>query len=204
MASGGDSNKNDWFAELDTKLEERTRSIIRDVRQLNSQRGKISKTLVEDFARIQDRFGKIDVHISMEPAKNVFSEPASIPGKFVMKNDFNYADLNSIQLIDRTQGQGRMGDSLKIWYYDDEQTARLRMIFEYCEGEHYYRLAGWKRIYGQFIIYDSPVNEVNIDTIHEALAEVVAAWYESHLYHNRELFISSLREKFEKGENFTE
>jgi hypothetical protein len=160
--------------------------------------------LIEDFAKINDRFQKIDVHLIMEPAKNVFSQPTSMPERYAMREDFDYAGVKNIQLVDRTQEQGRMGDSLKVWYYNDGLTMRLRIVFEHSEGERYYKHAGWKRMFGQFIIYDSSLDEVDMDDLHSALGEVVKAWYESHLRRNRELLIAALTEKFEKGESFTE
>lgn len=198
------AGKNDWFAELDAELEEKTQKIVKDVEKLNTQRGEINRTLIEDFAKINDRFQKIDVHLIMEPAKNVFSQPTSMPERYTMREDFDYAGVKNIQLVDRTQEQGRMGDSLKVWYYNDGLTMRLRIVFEHSEGERYYKHAGWKRMFGQFIIYDSPLDEVDMDDLHSALGEVVKAWYESHLRRNRELLIAALTEKFEKGESFTE
>ncbi|HOL08017.1 MAG TPA: hypothetical protein PKX52_07265 [Methanomassiliicoccaceae archaeon] len=198
------AGKNDWFAELDAELEEKTQKIVKDVEKLNTQRGEINRTLIEDFAKINDRFQKIDVHLIMEPAKNVFSQPTSMPERYAMREDFDYAGVKNIQLVDRTQEQGRMGDSLKVWYYNDGLTMRLRIVFEHSEGERYYKHAGWKRMFGQFIIYDSSLDEVDMDDLHSALGEVVKAWYESHLRRNRELLIAALTEKFEKGESFTE
>ena len=198
------AGKNDWFAELDAELEEKTQKIVKDVEKLNTQRGEINRTLIEDFAKINDRFQKIDVHLIMEPAKNVFSQPTSMPERYAMREDFDYAGGKNIQLGDRTQEQGRMGDSLKVWYYNDGLTMRLRIVFEHSEGERYYKHAGWKRMFGQFIIYDSSLDEVDMDDLHSALGEVVKAWYESHLRRNRELLIAALTEKFEKGESFTE
>jgi hypothetical protein len=198
------AGKNDWFAELDAELEEKTQKIVKDVEKLNTQRGEINRTLIEDFAKINDRFQKIDVHLIMEPAKNVFSQPTSMPERYAMREDFDYAGVKNIQLVDRTQEQGRMGDSLKVWYYNDGLTMRLRIVFEHSEGERYYKHAGWKRMFGQFVIYDSPLGEVDMDDLHSALGEVVKAWYESHLRRNRELLIAALTEKFEKGESFTE
>ncbi|HPP45287.1 MAG TPA: hypothetical protein PK446_05805 [Methanomassiliicoccaceae archaeon] len=198
------AGKNDWFAELDAELEEKTQKIVKDVEKLNTQRGEINRTLIEDFAKINDRFQKIDVHLIMEPAKNVFSQPTSMPERYAMREDFDYAGVKNIQLVDRTQEQGRMGDSLKVWYYNDGLTMRLRIVFEHSEGERYYKHAGWKRMFGQFVIYDSSLDEVDMDDLHSALGEVVKAWYESHLRRNRELLIAALTEKFEKGESFTE
>jgi len=204
MAPSENAGKDDWFADLDAELEKKTQNIVKDVQELNSQRGKVNRSIVEDFARIQARFGKINVHLTMEPARNTFSEPTSIPEQYTMKEDFDYAGVKNIQLVDRSQEQGRLGDSLKVWYYNDEITMRVRVVFEFCEGEHYYKYAGWKRVFGQFIIYDAPVAEVDMDELHERLAEVVKSWYESYLRRNRDLLITSMKEKFEKGEAFTE
>ena len=78
------------------------------------------------------------------------------------------------------------------------------MVFEYCEGEHYYKYAGWKRVFGQFVIIDSALNDVDMDDVHDKLGEVVKAWYESHLRRNRDVLISYLKSNFEKGETFAE
>ena len=204
MVRSGNEGRDDWFAELDAGLEKKTRNIIRDVEELKSQQGKVNRSLVEDFARLLARFEKINVHRTMEPAKSVFAEPTSIPDQYKMKEELDYASIKNIQLVDRTQEQGRMGDSLKVWYYNDENTMRIRMVFEYCEGEHYYKYAGWKRVFGQFLIYDAALSEMNMDELHENLAEVIKAWYESHLRRNREVLIAALGERFEKGETFTE
>jgi len=204
MVRSGNEGRDDWFAELDAELEKKTRNIIRDVEELKSQQGKVNRSLVEDFARLLARFEKINVHLTMEPAKSVFAEPTSIPDQYKMKEELDYASIKNIQLVDRTQEQGRMGDSLKVWYYNDENTMRIRMVFEYCEGEHYYKYAGWKRVFGQFLIYDAALSEMNMDELHENLAEVIKAWYESHLRRNREVLIAALGERFEKGETFTE
>jgi len=204
MARSGNEDKGDWFADLDAELEKKTQSIVKDVAELNSQRGKLNRSLIEDFAKIQARFAKINVHLTMEPAQSAYAEPTSIPEQYRMKEDFDYAGVKNIQLVDRTQEQGRMGDSLKVWYYNDETTMHLRVVFEYCEGEHYYKYAGWKRVFGQFVIYDVPLGEVDMDDLHAKLAEVVKAWYESHLRRNREVLISALKDSFEKGETFTE
>jgi hypothetical protein len=109
-----------------------------------------------------------------------------------------------MQLIDRSQVQGRMGDSLKVWYYSVESAPHIRMVFDYCEGEHYYKYAGWKRIFGQFIIYDAALNDYDEEGMHEAMRDVVLSWYESHLRNNRDILINHLKENYEKGETFTE
>lgn len=204
MVPSVNGNDDDWFKQLDAELEKKTQSIINDVAELNDQLGKLNRTLIDDFARINARFSKINVLLTMEPPQSAFAEPAAVPEEWKFKPDFDFASVKNIQIIDRTQDQGRMGDSLKVWYYNDEGVARIRVVFEYCEGEHYYKYAGWKRVFGQFIVYDEALSELNMDSLHGKIGAVVKAWYESHLRRNRDVLIGALKETFEKGETFTE
>ncbi|MDD1773605.1 MAG: hypothetical protein LUQ14_03155, partial [Methanomassiliicoccales archaeon] len=74
----------------------------------------------------------------------------------------------------------------------------------YCEGEHYYKYSGWKRIFGQFVIFDSPLVKLDMGKLHEKLGDVVKSWYESHLRRNRDILIKHLKDNYERGETFTE
>ncbi len=190
--------------QLDAELEKQTQEIMKDAAELQTQMGALNKTLICDFDRIKERFDKQRVFLTMEPQRSVYAQQDDTQEKWDFKNEFRPEEIRNIQLIDRTQEQGRMGDSLKVWYYNDNGVVRMRMIFEYCEGEHYYKYAGWKRVFGQFVIYDAALSDVEIDMVHDKMAVVVKAWYESHLRHNREVLINALKENFEKGETFTE
>jgi len=194
----------DWFAELDAELQKQTESISKDLAELNNQKRMINKTLIEDFWKVYMRFQKINVNMTMEPTHEVFANFEEYPEKWHFKEGFNFAAVNNLQLVDRTQDQGRMGDSIKFWYYSVDSTPHVRMIFEYCEGEHYYKYAGWKRIFAQFVIYDSPMTKIDVEKFHAKLGEVVKVWYESHLRRNRDIVIKHLKENFERGETFTE
>ncbi len=198
------AKEDDWFNELDAQLEEQTQTIIKDMAELNNQKRTINRALIEDYWRILVRFSKINVHFTMEPSHSAFATFMTYPDEWKFKDDFNFAGVNNIQLVDRTQEQGRMGDSLKVWYYNDDTSPRVRMVFEFCEGEHYYKYAGWKRVFGQFVVYDAPLSDFSIEDIHGKLGDVVKAWYESHLRRNREFLIDHLKSNYEKGETFTE
>ncbi len=198
------AKEDDWFNGLDAQLEEQTQTIIKDMAELNDQKRTINRALIEDYWRILVRFSKINVHFTMEPSHSVFATFMTYPDEWKFKDDFNFAGVNNIQLVDRTQEQGRMGDSLKVWYYNDDSSPRVRMVFEFCEGEHYYKYAGWKRVFGQFVIYDAPLGEFGLEEIHNKLGDVIKAWYESHLRRNREFLIDHLKANYEKGETFTE
>jgi hypothetical protein len=204
MAPKASSDKDDWIKQLDAELEKQTQDIKKDVAELQTQMGALNKTLISDFDQIKERFDKQKIFLTMEPQRSVYAQQDDTLENWDFKNDFRPEDVRNIQLIDRTQEQGRMGDSLKAWYYNDNGTVRLRMIFEYCEGEHYYKYAGWKRVFGQFVLYDAALSDVDINEIHDKMAIVVKSWFESHLRHNREVLINALKDNFEKGETFTE
>ena len=204
MAPNASSEKDDWIKQLDAELERQTQDIMKDAAELQTQMGAVNKTLIFDFDQIKDRFDKQRIFLTMEPQRSVYAQQDDTLEKWQFKPEFKPEDIRNIQLIDRTQEQGRMGDSLKAWYYNDNGEIRLRMIFEYCEGEHYYKYAGWKRVFGQFVVYDCDLPNVNLENLHDKMATVVKAWFESHLRHNREVLINALKANFEKGETFTE
>jgi hypothetical protein len=204
MAPKANTERDDWIKQLDAELEKQTQDIKKDVAELQTQMGALNRTLISDFDQIKERFDKQKIFLTMEPQRSLYAQQDNTLENWEFKPDFRPEEVRNIQLIDRTQEQGRMGDSLKVWYYNDNGIVRLRMIFEYCEGEHYYKYAGWKRVFGQFVLYDQPLADVDLNSIHERMATVVRAWYESHLRHNREVLINALKDSFEKGETFTE
>ncbi len=197
-------SQEDWFKELDDELERKTQSITKDVVELSNQKININRTIIEDFWNILQRFSKINVHFTMEPPYSSWGQFEEFPNEWKFKDTFNFAGIGTIQLVDRTQDQGRMGDSIRVNYYIDNTTPRLRVVFEYCEGEQYYKYAGWKRIFGQFILFDNSLTRLNMDKFHEKLGIVIKAWYESHLRRNRDILIKSLKDNFERGETFTQ
>ena len=139
MAPKASSEQDDWIKQLDAELERQTQDIMKDAAELQTQMGAVNKTLIFDFDQIKDRFDKQRIFLTMEPQRSVYAQQDDTLERWEFKADFKPQDVRNIQLIDRTQEQGRMGDSLKAWYYNDEGTVHLRMIFEYCEGEHYYK-----------------------------------------------------------------
>jgi hypothetical protein len=200
-------SEEDWFAKLDAELEKKTQAINKDKDELNFQQAAVTKVLIEDFCNIQNRFDRIKVPMNMDPGYGTFAmyaERDTYPQKWTFKPGFDFESVNIIQLVDMSQVQGRTGDSLKAWFYMDDMTPHIRMVFNYCEGERYYRYDGWKRIFGQYVIYDAPLAKFDEKVMHDRLYSVVVAWYESHLKSNRDILINHLKEKYEKGGGYTE
>lgn len=200
--SGNESD--DWFAQLDAELDKKTNSIMKEVADQTNQKTDINRTLIEDFWKIWIRFNKINVHLTINPEYSSFALFDEFPTEWRFKEGFDFSVMNHISLTDRTQDQGRVGDSIKVWYYAVDSKIHLRMVFEYCEGEHYYKYAGWKRIFSQYILYDSAVEKVDLKKIHDVLPDIIKVWYESHLRRERDIILKHLKEKYSKGETFTQ
>lgn len=198
------SRSDDWFEALEVELEERTQKLERDLSEQSIHKQELNKTLISDFWKVLLRFEKIGIHFSMEPSHEMFARFEKFPYEWTLKEGFDFANVNSITLTDRTRDQGRMGDSLKVRSYIEEGIPHLRVLFEYCEGEHYYKYSGWKRIFVQYILYDAPVDKVDIESIHDILSGVVKVWYESHLKRNRSILLGYMKETFERGESFAQ
>ena len=192
----------DWFAQLDQELEKKTTQITDNFTEQNSQKGSINRVLLEDFFKIWSRFNKISVHFTILPEKENYVAFEVYPDNWSMKPDFDFAGIDNASLFDRTQT--RVGDSIKVWYYSVDSQTHFRMIFEFCEGEHYYKYAGWKRIFSQYVLLDTPVLKFDEKKYHEVLADIIKTWYESHLRRDREIVLKHIREKYEKGETFTQ
>ena len=194
----------DWFEALDAELQKKTDQIVKDMVQTDKKRENLTKELLKDLWRIWLRFNRINVPFRIEPDQYSFLKFISYPNDWEMKgeDEFDYGSLNSMALIDVTPTENRTGDALKIIYYDKGGEKYIKMIFEFCEGEHYYKYAGWKRIFVQYILYDVPVKKAKLEDMHNILGDVIKAWYESHLRRNRDIILDHIRSKYVKGEEF--
>jgi hypothetical protein len=195
----------DWFSDIDQEIAKRRAEITEDFKESRAKRAEINRNLISDFWRMWTTFNKSGIHFSMEPNHTSWAQFDEYPyGKWIFKPGFSPDSVSVIQLSDRTHEQGRLGDSLRAFYHvlDDEQN--LRIIFEYCEGEHYYKYSGWKRIYTQHLLYDSAVDKVQMIKIHEMFKKLVKVWFESHLRRDREFFLKHLQKNYEKLKTFTQ
>ena len=193
----------DLFAQLDAELQNMTEDIVDDMGKLSEKKAAINKSIIENFWKVWIRFDRMKIHFTMEPSPGAFATFKDFPEEWEFRDNFDFTNTQSVYLIDKTQDQGRTGDSLKAWFYNLGKEVHFRLVFEYCEGEHYYKYSGWKRIFAQQVLYDSPIDKVNLNKVWEILAGVIKVWLESHLRKNRDLLIKYCKESFEKGETFT-
>jgi len=196
----------DWFESLDEELDRRTAEILQDVGQAASKRTDLSKTLIEDAWKIWKRFNAINVVLALDPGHERWAVfPDTYPdGEWRWREGFNPAAVRSIALTDRTQDQGRVGDALKLTFHDEDGKTRLKITFEYCEGEHYYKYSGWKRIWAVHTLHDASADRLDMDAVHKVLGDVVKAWYESHLRRNRDILVRHLKKNYERVETFNQ
>ena len=198
--------KDDWFDALEVDLQRKKEEVSHDLVEQSGKRAQINRTIIEDFWRIWRKFHEIGVHFTLEPGYEswaVFSD--TFPnGPWEWRQGFNPAAVPLLQLVDRTQDQGRSGDALKCVYYDAEGKPRFKVLFEYCEGEHYYKYSGWKRIWSIHTLLDTSADRLDLDGLHKVLGDVVKAWYESHLRRNRDVLIRHLKKNYERVETFNQ
>ena len=196
----------DWFDALDAELEKRTQEIVQEVGEESDEREELNRQIIEDFWKIWKRFNKINVVMAMEPAYSNWALFADTfpDGNWSWKPAFRPAAVSAIQLVDRTMDQGRVGDALKLAYVTVDDTPHLRATFEYCEGEHYYKYSGWKRIWSVHTLYDEPIGQVSLKDLRKLFTDLVKVWYESHLRRNRDLLIKHLKAEFERVETFNQ
>ena len=197
--------KENWFESLDKELEEQTKEIIESFGEQNTQKLEVNRSLIEDFWKIWKRFNKINVHFTIDPSYTAFAQFDEFPyGEWKWRTSFNVAGVNRIELVDRTQDQGRIGDAMRVSYYAENDKPKVRIDFQYCEGEHYYKYSGWKRIYSQHLLYDEPLEKVDMGDVHGVFKDIVKTWYESHLKRNRSILLNHLKSKYPNVETFTQ
>ena len=194
---------NDIFEQLDQELESMKSVIIEDMDKLNNQKASIVKELIEFFWQVWIRFDRIKVHFTIEPSPSTFALFKEYPDNWSFRPEFDFSAVNEISITDKTQDQGRIGDRIIVNFYNIEKSVHMRILFEYCDGEHYYKYSGWKRIFSQQIIYDCPLDKAKTQKVYEVLSVILKIWFESHLRRNRELIIKHMKDNFEKGETFT-
>jgi hypothetical protein len=195
----------DWFSDISDELERKISEISDDYNVSRSKRADINRNLISDFWKIWKTFNKNGILFSIEPNYTAFAQFDDFPyGNWRFKPGFSLDAVNMIQLSDRTHDQGRIGDSLRAFYHREEDKEYLRIIFEHCEGEHYYKYSGWKRIFTQHLLYNGNVERIEMKKIHEIFKKLVKVWFESHLKRDRDYFLKYLANNYEKLKTYSQ
>ena len=192
----------DWFDKLQSELEKKREEVIKNISTEWEKKKELNMNLIEDFWKIWIQFNKINIHFRMDPPYSEWGQFVDFPEKWNLKEDFDFSAVTEIGLVDLTRDQNRTGDSLKVFYYTEGEEERIKMIFQFFEGEEYHKYSGLKRIYSQYVLYDESVKKASLDKIREILLKVIPKWYESHLKGDRAIIINYIKKEFKKGETF--
>ena len=200
------SKSDDSFEALDRELAKTTEESALDAGGYHDTRAEISRRVIGDFWKIWKRFEAINVHFVLEPGHEAWAvfRDSFTDTSWTWRPAFNAGTVTTIELVDRTSEQGRVGDALRVVHYDVDGKARVRSTFQYCEGEHYRKSSGWKRISSLHTLLDSPLEAADIDTMQDLFADVAKVWYESHLRGNRDILIRHLKKAYSKAKTLLE
>jgi len=200
----GEKDPDQWFNELNSLLNKKTQEVLENVDEEVSKKAEINRILITDFWRLWNKFNDFNIHFVMEPSHEQFASFEEFPTKWKFKPNFDFSSISHLSLLDRTQEEGRVGDGIKVWYYTKEGNGTyLVMIFEFCEGEHYYKYSGWKRIYSQYTLYEENISNIDIEKIHLIFTDLIKTWFESHLKHSRDILINYIRDTYPKRESYS-
>jgi len=166
-----------------------------------THRGELNKRLLQDLWEVHNQFEEISVHLTIDPSQTLFATFAEYPNKWTFKENFDFGAVKTVELADRAAGW--VGFTLRFWYYrSPEGQARLRGIFEWCDGESYHRYSGWMRMMSQAVLFDAGEEEVDVRELHRVLKDIVVQWYSAHLERTPEVFVAHLKEKYPKGASY--
>jgi hypothetical protein len=166
-----------------------------------SHRVALNRRLLQDLWEVHNQFEEISVHLTVDPSQTLFATFVEYPTKWTFKENFDFGAVKTIELADRSSGWG--GFTLRFWYYrTNEGRARLRGIFEWCDGETYHRYSGWMRMMSQAVLFDAEDDRVNVRELHNVLRDVVVKWYAAHIDRNPEGFVAHLKDRYPKGASY--
>jgi len=191
-----------WITLLEKQLQIEESNADQKTARKDLKKSRINKELLENFWHLWLRFNKLGAVMTLQPPSNTYVSFTMFPDEWKIKNDFNFGAVETIALIDTTQEQNRVGDSLILNYYISRNEIHLRFIFEFLEGEKYHKYSGWKRHIARHVLYDSSLKTIKMHQLHKILGEVVKAWYTSHIERNRKILTSFIRNKFSQREVF--
>lgn len=194
----------DWYKSLESGPETNASASKDETAELNREKREINVTALQELWKIWLKFNRSNIHFSIRPEYGDFLKFREFPEEWTLREDFRFQTLNSVELKDRTSHAGRMGDALKLFYYTQDGRHYVRLVFEYFEGERYHKYSGWKRRFGQFVLYDAPVSSFAAARFRDIVADIVKPWYESHLSGGRDNFLEHLKANYPAGTPFSE
>ncbi|HEV2428420.1 MAG TPA: hypothetical protein VGV64_01040 [Thermoplasmata archaeon] len=190
--------EDDFVQSLKAELNRSQRTQGKEGAEDTARRAESNQRLLQDLWEVHNQFEEISVHLTLEPSQTLFATFVEYPTKWAFKESFDFGQVRTIELHDRTPGW--LGFTLRFWYYrTNEGKPHLRGIYEWCEGESYHKYTGWMRMMNQAVLYDVHEDAVDFRQLHPILKDIVVSWYGSHLDRSPETLIAHLKEKYPKG-----
>ena len=190
--------EDDFLTSLKEELQRTQKLATTRAEEDPSRRAGVNRRLLQDLWEIHNIFEDLGVHLTMEPSQTLFATFTEFPQKWAFKDTFDFGAVQLLELKDRAPSW--LGSGLKVWYYPDPKgRPRLRMVFEWCEGETYHKYSGWMRVIRQAILFDELLESVSVVALHKALRELVLAWYTSHVKNDPAVLTDHLTEHYPKG-----
>ncbi|MGC8497029.1 MAG: hypothetical protein ACP5NL_03400 [Thermoplasmata archaeon] len=199
-----ESKQEDWFEKLQSDLNKKSEEILKGYNLESDKKRSINIEMVQDLWRIYLKFVDVNVHFTLDPPATNWASFTDYPTNWKIRDEYNFGALNSISFVDTTREDDRTGDALKMIYELGPDGEKIKITFEFFEGEKYYKYSGWKRTYEKHVLYESLVSKSSIDEIHNILSDLILKWYESHLKRDRNLLLNHIKEKYPITESFTE
>ncbi len=199
-----ESKQEDWFEKLQSDLNKKSEEILKGYNLETDKKRNINIEMVQDLWKIYLKFVDVNVHFTLDPPATNWASFTDYPTNWKIRDEYNFGALNSISFVDTTREDDRTGDALKMIYELGPEGEKIKITFEFFEGEKYYKYSGWKRTYAKHTLYENLVSKSSIDEIHNVLSDLILKWYESHLKRDRNLLINHIKEKYPISESFTE
>jgi len=205
-SSSAAAPRSSWFEGLEEELVQRAQQAQQETAEERKIRERLNKEIITDFWNVWKKFYQLGALFVMDPPYQNWAQFIGIYpfGDWTWRNAFDPSSVSLIQLGDRTPEQNRVGDSLRVEYHRQEKEGFVRVVFEYTEGEHYYKYSGWKRIYVRHTLYDSTLKQASLTDLHKVFKDVVSVWYESHVKRDRGFLLHHLKRNYEKFESFSQ
>jgi len=168
-------------------------------------RADFNRTMIADFWKIWKRFHETNVTLAIEPGHEAWAvfRDTFPDGPWTWRPGFDAGAVTTIGLVDRAAEQGRVGDALRVVHDDRDGAERVRITFEYCQGEAYRKSSGWRRIWSIHTLFDSSRESADFGAIGDLLADAGKVWLDSHLRRNRDVLIRHLRKTYPDAETFS-
>ncbi|MEM3341084.1 MAG: hypothetical protein QW728_00155 [Thermoplasmata archaeon] len=192
------------FSELETDLKNLQDKTIKENIDMEKKLSEINRNILEGFltfAQTMDKTLHKSFLITPPPAE--FLNYITPDGNYEFRPEYKFERLSQIAIIDRSLDSSRNGDMINAVYVNEDNQRLLRIVFAYCEGEHYYKYSGWKRIFLERKLYEAPVDKIKFENIWEVLKPLFKVWFDSHLKKNRSTLIEYLNNNFERVSSYT-